>query len=217
MKNMIRATMLFLLSAVLSGCSVAGAENGTGTVSTVSGTATSEVAITDDGWRSAYESYLNERYKRGDSPDVLYYFIKNIDGTGSPELFVIDHAEEDEDQMKVYTYIDEVQKIGSYFLTGTTRLLYSDDPSCPGVFTFGVGGGLNHYGYMTVQNGKLSATELWNEDYSGISKELGKDRDRILELSSDKLLIRESRKAYKNDQDIDTYKMASENPISEEY
>lgn len=215
MKNMIRAGMVFLLSAVLSGCGAAGAQNGTGTVSTISGAAASEAAITEDGWRSAYESYLNERYKKGNNPDDLYYFIKNIDGAGSPELFVIDHAEEDGDQMKVYTYRDEVRKIGSYFLTGTTRLLYSDDPSCPGVFTFGVGGGLEHYGYMTVQDGKLSATELWNEDYSGISKELGKDRDRILELSSDKLLIRESGKAYKNDQDIDTYKMTLENPISE--
>lgn len=217
MKNMIRAVMVFLLSATLSSCGAAGAQNGTGIVSTISGAAAaSEAAITEDGWRSAYESYLNERYKKGNDPGDLYYFIKNIDGAGSPELFVIDHAEEDGDQMKVYTYRDEVQKIGSYFLTGTTRLLYSDDPSCPGVFTFGVGGGLEHYGYMTVQDGKLSATELWNEDYSGISKELGKDRDQILELSSDKLLIRESGKAYKNDQDIDTYKMTPENPASKE-
>lgn len=211
MKNMIRAAMVFLLSTALSGCDAAGPKSGTGIISTISG-----AAITDDGWRSAYESYLNERYKRGDDPDALYYFIKNIDGAGSPELFVIDYAEEKGDQMKVYTYTDEVQKIGSYFLTGTTRLLYSDDPSCPGVFTFGVGGGLDHYGYMTIQDGKLSAKELWNEDFSGISKESGKDRDRILELSSDQLLIRESGRAYKNGQDIDTYKMTPENPISED-
>jgi hypothetical protein len=44
--------------------------------------------------------------------------------------------------------------------------------------------------------------ELWNEDYSGISKELGIIRDRIEEFSADKQLISESRKAYEENKDL---------------
>lgn len=50
---------------------------------------------------------------------------------------------------------------------------------------------------MTLGDGRLSDIDLWNEDYSGISKILGKDRGRIEETSSDKQLIRESKKYIK--------------------
>lgn len=209
MKNMIRAMIILLLPVILSSCGTAGTDSGT---STVSGTAVSSgtvaanvtekttTAAIEGEWKTAYQSYLNEIYKSSKSTKYyLYYFCKNIDGAGAPELFVIDHAVEDGDQLKVYTYKDDVEEIGSRFLNGTTRLLYSEDPSCPGVFTFDVGGGLERYGYITVQDGKLLESELWNEDYSGFHK----DRERIEELSSDKLLISESKKVYKENQDIE--------------
>ena len=68
---------------------------------------------------------------------------------------------------------------------------------------------------MTIQDGRFSEMDLWDEDYSGISKHLGKDRERIEEISSDKLLISESKKAYKNDQDIEHLKLKPDNVIQE--
>lgn len=156
--------------------------------------------FTDTDWRNAYLARLKEIDEANKSSDPLYYFMKDIDRNGVPELFIITCEPH---QMDIYTYKDHVQSIRTYCLTGNTRLLYSEDPAFPGVFTFQVGGGLEHYGYMTIQDDRFTETELWNEDYSGISKELGKERERIEELSSDKQLIEESRKVYEKNQDID--------------
>lgn len=213
MRNMVWAAAVFLLSIMLSSCGMPGTESGT---KSISGTkVASGTAAAEQDWKNAYESYMNNIYKTSKHKDRLYYFIKNIDQTDVPELFLIDFSKY-EDNMKIYVYKDDdVQEIGGRQLTGTTRLLYSENPSCPGVFTFGVGGGLERYGYMTIQDGKFSEMDLWNEDYSGISKELGEDRERIEEISSDKLLISESKKAYKNDQDIENIKLKPDNVIQE--
>lgn len=214
-KNTVRAVAVFLLSMILSSCGALGTESG---MTSVSGTAAANgTAVADRVWKNAYKSYMDNIYKTSKHKDRLHYFIKNIDQTDAPELFLIDYSADDSDDiMKIYTYRDDgVQEIGRSGLTGTTRLLYSEDPSCPGVFTFEVGGGYEWYGYMTIQDGKFTDMDLWNEDFSGISKILKKDRERIEETSSDKLLISESKTAYKNDQDIEKLKLKSDNVIQE--
>ena len=39
----------------------------------------------------------------------------------------------------------------------------------PGIFYFTVGGGANHYGYMSIKNQKLSFEDLWEENYASES------------------------------------------------
>ena len=75
---------------------------------------------------------------------------------------------------------------------------------------------------MNIQKEKLIIETLWNEDYSGISKEIGEKREKIKELSNDKKLIEESKKLYKANSDIEFMKINSNNlnkleKIVEEY
>lgn len=103
----------------------------------------------------------------------------------------------------VYTIDDTVVEVGDHNLvTGTTRLLFSDNPSYPGIFSLFVSGGLEHYGYITIKDKNLIYEELWNEDYSGVSNELGLERERIEEISGNKQLIEESRKAYEENKNL---------------
>lgn len=132
------------------------------------------------------------------SEDVTEFLLKDLDADGMPELIV-------KQQMKVnvYAYDNGLQDTGSNdFVTGTTRLFYSEDTVYTGIFYFYVDGGLNHYGYMNIENGKLKIEELWNEDYSGISEELDEDRDKVKELSTDEKKIKESAKVYKDNCDL---------------
>lgn len=206
MRNMLWTMLISLFSITLSSCGVAGTESRT---TTDAGTSVSGgAAVVEEEWKSAYETYLNKLYKSSKDPDYwLLYFCKNIDKSDIPELFVINYEKEDEYEMKIYTYTSDVEEIGSRYITGTTRFLYSEDPSCPGIFTFDVGGGLDRYGYITVQDGKVSETELWTvkvgEDENGPMKE----------ISSDKRLIRESKKAYQEGRDIFEFKVKPENHI----
>lgn len=207
MRKMIWTVLISLFSVTLSSCGMAGTES---RMTTDAGTAVSSgAAVVEEEWKSAYETYLNKRYKsnKKDPDKVLFYFCKNIDKTEVPELFVIDYGVEYEDRMKIYTYKSDVEEIGSRDMTGTTRLLYSEDPSCPGIFTFDVGGGLDWYGYITVQDGKVSETDLW-------TVKVGEDEDgQMNEISSDKRLIRESKKAYREERDILKFKVKPKNHI----
>ena len=148
-----------------------------------------------DEWKVAYTKFLSDFYEKKNAEDIFHFSIKDLDNDSTPELIVL----KNDLKVSVYTFNETVVKVGDHdFITGTTRLLFSDNPSYPGILYFHVGGGLEHYGYMAIKDNKLVNEELWNEDYSGISKELGEKRERIEEHSKDKQLIEESRKAYKN-------------------
>ncbi len=213
MRGYARVLSVLFTAVLLSSCGTAGLGN---EIKSVSGTAAMETPVSEEGWKTACREFLRERYRKDSDPDYLYYFLKNIDQTEEPELFVIDRAEEDEDNLKVYSLHDDVRETGRWQLTGSTRLMYSTDSSYPGIFTFSVGGGQEHYGYMTVRDGRLTVQKLWQNDYSGISREPEKDWQPIKELSSDKTMIRESERAYKNDQDIDFLKLTP-NPMTDDY
>lgn len=149
-------------------------------------------------WQSIYKSFLSDLYKNNDSDETIQFLIKDLDNNGIPELIIKKVV-----KLTIYTFEKNLIEIGNQdFLTGTTRFLGSDHSSYPGILYFYVSGGLNHYGYISIKDNKLNDEELWNEDYSGISKELGKNRDRIEELSSDKKLIEESKKAYEKNRDL---------------
>ena len=125
-----------------------------------------------------------------------YYFIKDIDGDNSPDLLVLDNT-----KLYVYTYEKSAKLMGEKdFLTGTVRFFVSDNAEYSGVFYFTVGGGVNHYGYMTVKGQTLHFEDLWEENYAS---EATGNTGNIKALTTDNGLIEESKRLYKNNSDID--------------
>lgn len=152
-----------------------------------------------------YTTFLSDLYDNKSFDEELDFSIKDLDNNGIPELII---AKNGVNNITVYTFNNTVVEVGNHnFATGTTRLFFTDNPSYPGMFFYFASGGLDCYGYITIKDNKLMYEELWNEDYSGISKELGISRKRIEEFSADKQLINESRKVYKENNDLPFQKL----------
>ena len=58
---------------------------------------------------------------------------------------------------------------------------------------------------------------MWDEDYSGISKEIGETRDVIEEFSEDKGLIEESKNLYNSNADLVFDKVSKDNINLQEF
>jgi len=141
---------------------------------------------------SSYENLLNDL--KNNQTD-LYYYIKDIDGNNIDDLLVRENT-----KLSVYTYDNSIELIGEQdFLTGTIRFFSSDNINYPGIFYYTVGGGVDHYGYMTIKDKKLSFENLWEENYA---TEPQGSINRIKELSCNKDLISESKKLYNKNADI---------------
>lgn len=141
---------------------------------------------------SSYENLLNDL--KNNQTD-LYYYIKDIDGNNIDDLLILENT-----KLSVYTYKKSVELIGENdFITGTVRFFSSDNISYPGIFYFTVGGGVDHYGYMTIKDKKLSFENLWEENYATEPQD---SINRIKELSSNKDLISESKTLFDKNLDI---------------
>ena len=168
-------------------------------------------------WQNSYTTFLKKLIKNNSNGEYEF-LLKDLDNDNIPELIV-----KEELKLTVYRYGAEIVQIGNYdFVTGTTRFFSSSNINYPGIFYFYADGGLNYYGYMNIQKEKLVIETLWNEDYSGISKEIGEKRKKIKELSNDRKLIEESKNLYKANSDIEFMKINSNNldkleKIVEEY
>ena len=100
----------------------------------------------------------------------LLYFTKDIDNNGTKELFIRQNT-----AMEVYTYENVVKKVGTHdFVTGTLQLYHTLDTKYPGIVYLTVGGGKNHFGYITIIDGALSVKQTFDDDYGMIS---GKKED----------------------------------------
>lgn len=165
-----------------------------------SGEAGEEQGNPGNRWKKVYTEFLDDlSSKKNFKKNIFCFAIRDIDGDDVPELLIKKNGL----IVTIYTCHNELVKIGRHnFRTGTTRFLVSDDSSCPGIFIYSVGGGYEWYRYMTVQDGKLVFEDLWNKDFSGISKILGKKRGKIEKTSSDEKLIAESKKVYKENRDL---------------
>ena len=160
----------------------------------------------------AYTAFLNNLYSGDEDPRNLYekrddwerynnqvnmeyYFaLKDLDNDGVQELLIRTNW----GNITAYTFKEGLNKVGSCnFPTGTERLFFSDNPTYPGMFNYHLGGGLEHYGYMTIKDNQLTYEELWNEDYSEWRE------NRIEEFSKDKGLINESKILYSEGNDIE--------------
>lgn len=157
-------------------------------------------------WETAYQDKLDELYEQNGG---RYYSVRDLDANGIPELIIKKGTE-----LTIYSYMQGVKLIDSYdFLTGTTVLLVSDHPSYPGILYFCVGGGLEHYGYLSFVEQWIHTEELWNEDFTGITEELGYDRGRILEISKDPVLIEESKQAYQEKKELPFRRIGPDNAL----
>ena len=146
------------------------------------------------GEKSATESYTEYLKNFSDSSSEVYYLIRDIDNDGTKDLILSNNA-----SLTIYTYTDSVKEVGSYdFVTGTVQYLYSDNKDFPGIFYTTTGGGYNHYGYITVKDGKVTTEDLWKEDFSGISGE----KNKIEDLSENKALVDESKSVSQKEQKI---------------
>ncbi len=121
------------------------------------------------------------------------YAFKDIDGDGSEELLATQNT-----VVTAYDCKGEITEIGNIrFSTGTLQLLYTGDEEYPGIVTFTVGGGKNHYGYMTIKDGELVNDPICDIDYSAAT---GRFED--VYYTRDERLIELARAAYDNEQRI---------------
>lgn len=106
--------------------------------------------------------------------DLGRFLPFDLDGDGIEELLINNN-----NILTVYGYQDRrVVKLDSYdYQTGTFEFYHTtideyEEPifsePLPGLFTRWVGGGQNHYGYLTLENGKLKHTPLWDENYASV-------------------------------------------------
>lgn len=146
------------------------------------------------GEKSVTEIYTDYLKNFADSSFEVHYLIRDIDNDGTPDLILPDNT-----SLKIYTYTDSVKEVGSYdFVTGTVQYLYSDNKDFSGIFYVTAGGGYNHYGYLTVKDGKVTTEDLWEEDFSGISGE----KNKIEDLSENRALVAESKAVSQKEQKI---------------
>ncbi len=141
---------------------------------------------------TAYNQLMTNLYSQ--TPD-FYYAIKDIDGNGVKELIIKVNT-----AITVYTYEYGIKQLDSYdFVTGTARMFESENPKYPGIFAFTVGGGCDHYSYMTLNNGYLTKTELCEYWYSA-------DEPYWNDISDNKEMIAEAKSLYNENRDIEFLK-----------
>ena len=212
-KGIIRGIILFFMAIVLSSCN----KNVEGTQE-VESLQTHEPApestyleaehIENEECQAAYTTFLDNLYENKNVDEELEFYVKDLDCNSIPELILKKNGV----ALTVYKYEGDVIKIGQHdFESGTSRFLFFDDSAYPGIFYFCVGGGYEWYSYITIEDNELVIEELWNKDFSGISKELGKKRGEIEEISNNKKLIKSSKKAYKRNNDLPFKKLTPSN------
>jgi hypothetical protein len=145
---------------------------------------------TEETWQNAYAVFVIE-YREKSSWDILEFSLRDFDDNGIPELIIVEtNGNGNDGVLTVFSYSGEIYKIGEY-LDPKTAAGYriSDNPLFSGLFTLWRGGGIEHYGYLSVIDGKLVYEDVWCDDHS-------KENRTIEEISSDKLLIKESMDAH---------------------
>ena len=156
----------------------------------------SDTTSADANVQEAYRIFLLELYEQDPTKNTNTFLIRDLDGNGVEELIYRHQALE----VTFYTYDNGIKKIDYHdFQTGTTRLFVSDNPAYPGFFEFHIGGGLEYYNYITIENAALNFKKLWDDDFSDSYE----GRDKIVEYTTDKQMIAESKKLYQENKDVE--------------
>ena len=138
----------------------------------------------DNIWKEAYSTFLND-FQRDSQYNRSHFSWRDLDHDGIPEL-IIEQARDDAGILNVYSYDSCVFEVGKYSnpKIGVAALRFSTKPEFSGLFTFWWGGGVEHYGYLTVKDKELIYVDLWYIDFLNETNQI--------EVSSDKELINES-------------------------
>lgn len=125
----------------------------------------------------------------GDDETLRYAFI-DISGDKVKELVTLKNK-----TLSVYSLAKETPELldSHDFAEKTLRILYSDQTQFYGLFTFGVSNGVNSYGYLSLENGKIEFSQLWKENFK---------ENEITEISKYKSLIDESKYVYEKAHDV---------------
>ena len=206
MKTKCLVFLFVLIMLFLIGCTGIKDISNNNTQSSTSSTTDNQLILKE--WESAYITLLKDLYENEYANDVFEYCFKDLNNNKNLELIVARNGVD----ITVYSFDDMLIEIGNInFETGTTKMFFSNNPSYPGIFYFFISGGLEHYGYLFIKDNELIDEKLWNEDFSGISIELGINRGRIEEISTDKQLIEESKTVCDKNNEIDWIPIATVN------
>lgn len=145
-------------------------------------------------WKEAYRAFLND-FQGDNQYNRLHFSWRDLDNNGIPEL-IIEQARDDAGILNIYSYDGCVFEVGNYSnpKIGVAALRFSTNPEFSGLFTLWWGGGVEHYGYLTVKDRKLTYEDLWYIDRVNDIPQI--------EVSSDKNLINESVIAETTDDNI---------------
>ncbi|MGI6247985.1 MAG: hypothetical protein ACOYJX_01070 [Acutalibacteraceae bacterium] len=142
-------------------------------------------------WQNAYSEFLKEFSLSNNK--VASFALRDLDGSGVPELIII---QEDENALNsvltAYSYDGNVNKIGDFANESTSfaeGFRLSKKTMFPGLFESWHGGGVEHYGYLSLKDGKLIHEDLWYCDRT-------KEPPHQEVISEDKQLVNESIEAY---------------------
>ena len=118
-----------------------------------------------DGLSKAYAAIfanIRKRYAPETIASDMRYFYHDIDGDGTPELFVTEDY-----RIDAYAVTDGQAAFLDSFTVGTSYFLYDsgDDRQFPGLFYRTIGGGSYFYWYMTVKDGALLNELVWQDHY----------------------------------------------------
>lgn len=159
-----------------------------------------------------YMDYL-QNFSRMKDYQVFEFSLRDLDKDEIPELIIV-QSNAVHGILSVYFYDGNLKKYGDYSnpKIGQSGLYISDNPMFPGLFTFWWGGGVEHYGYLYVDEGALKESKLWEVDHT---EEFPCQKI----LFSDEELVEESMKLFSENDDaknllelylIDDYKKVLE-------
>ena len=159
-----------------------------------------------------YMDYL-QNFSRMKDYQVFEFSLRDLDKDEIPELIIV-QSNAVHGILSVYFYDGNLKKYGDYSnpKIGQSGLYISDNPMFPGLFTLWWGGGVEHYGYLYVDEGALKESKLWEVDHT---EEFPCQKI----LFSDEELVEESMKLFSENDDeknllelylIDDYKKVLE-------
>lgn len=112
-------------------------------------------------WKKAYILFLCE-FVISEDYEICQYALRDINSDGVPELIILQTDMSVNALLEIYSFKDGVFKTGEYTDAKVgSAFRISDNPLYPGLFDLRWGGGVEHYGYITVDGDLLVYEYLW--------------------------------------------------------
>ena len=145
-----------------------------------------------EAWQDAYATFLKALPPLPEG--YMYSFtLHDFDSNSIPELMLIKQDLQARNALlTVYSYDEKIYLIGEHTNPQKSFLgwfHFSDKPEYDGLFECWWGGGVSHYGYLSLENGELKFEYIFYEDRT-------KEPMEVVELSDNKELINEASYGY---------------------